>query len=75
MKKDDVDKARKRAAAKVAAERVAQQKAKAKLVGKVRLGLLRGSKTVAQIAEETGYTTQRIYQIRKAMTDNGELTP
>lgn len=47
-------------------------KARAKLIAKIKRGL-KANKTARQISAETGYTTQRIYQIRRDMRNAGEL--
>lgn len=47
-------------------------KAKAKLISQIKRGLKSGKKARA-LADATGYTTSRVYQIRKAMVEAGEL--
>lgn len=47
-------------------------KAKRDLIAKIKRGLKSGKK-VRALSDATGYTTARIYQIKKAMIDNGEL--
>lgn len=47
-------------------------KANAKLVAQIRRGLKAGRR-VKLLADATGYTTQRIYQIKADMVKAGEL--
>lgn len=47
-------------------------KARARLITKIKRGL-KAKKTARQISEETGYTTSRVYQIKKGMIEAGEL--
>ena len=43
------------------------------LLAKIRRELKRDKLSVREISEATGYTTSRVYQLRKAMVKAGEL--
>jgi DNA-binding IclR family transcriptional regulator len=43
------------------------------MLAKIRRELKRDKLTVREIAEATGYTTSRVYQLQKAMIEAGEL--